>query len=187
MPSSPHNSAHPDPKTYVTAAAQGIHPAGGAGGFIWLVTDALGRLGVVATYGAGTLLVAERRKSLAPDGIKLGGIYEPATFPPSSSSSSPIGRTPAQARALSTSARASAQPPANVWSDSTPPASNAGATTGSSEMPTELDALGQTLYPLFYVSVHEHAWMAAGYGVWGMETYLEIFWTCFDGAAVRDA
>ena len=54
-------------------------------------------------------------------------------------------------------------------------------------MPTELDALGQTLYPLFYVSVHEHAWMAAGYGVWGMETYLEIFWTCFDGAAVRDA
>ena len=37
------------------------------------------------------------------------------------------------------------------------------------------------------MSVHEHAWMAAGYGVWGMETYLERFWTCLDWAAVRDA
>ena len=31
---------------------------------------------------------------------------------------------------------------------------------------TTLDALGRTLYPLFCVSVHEHVWMAAGYGVW---------------------
>ncbi len=30
------------------------------------------------------------------------------------------------------------------------------------------------------------ALMAAGYGVWGMETYLERFWTCLDRAAVRD-
>ncbi|KAN0140323.1 hypothetical protein V8E53_002219 [Lactarius tabidus] len=28
--------------------------------------------------------------------------------------------------------------------------------------------------------------MAAGYGVWGVETYLERFWTCLDWAAVRD-
>ena len=33
------------------------------------------------------------------------------------------------------------------------------------------DALGRTLYSLLYVSVHEHAWLAAGYGVWGMVTY----------------
>ena len=109
-----------DLKTNVAAAAQGMHSGGGAGGFIWFVTDALGRLGVVATYGAGTLLVADRRQSLAPDGIELGGIYEPSTLPPSSSSSSsPSSSTtrasaPAQTRTLSTSARTSVQRPPNV-------------------------------------------------------------------------
>lgn len=46
-----------------------------------LVTNALGPLGVVATYGAGTLfrVIAECRKSLTPDGIELGRICEPAT------------------------------------------------------------------------------------------------------------
>ncbi|KAH9007769.1 hypothetical protein EDB83DRAFT_2681710 [Lactarius deliciosus] len=182
-----------DLKTYVAAAAQGMNSGGGAGGFVWLVTDALGRLGVVATYGAGTLLVAERRQSLlASDGTELGGIYQPATPPPP-----PSGRTkhaaPAQARALSTSARASSSlRPANVWSDSPLAASDAGAVAdgngmhGASDSPAALDALGKTLYPLFCVSVHEHAWMAAGYGVWGMETYLERFWTCLDWAAVRE-
>jgi hypothetical protein len=29
--------------------------------FVWLVTDSFGRFGVIATYGAGTLLVYERR------------------------------------------------------------------------------------------------------------------------------
>lgn len=145
-----------------------MHSVGGACGFVWLVTGALGRLGVVATYGAGTLLVVKRRQSVAPDGIELGGNYEPATLPPSSSSS--IDRAPAQARTLSTSARASAQYLANVWSDAKLPASN------PFEGHAKLDTLGQTLYPLFCVSLHEHAWTVAGYGVWGMmETYLERF------------
>lgn len=196
-----------DLKAYVAAAAQGMHSGGGAGGFVWLVTDALGRLGVVATYGAGTLLVAERRQSLlTPDGAELGGVYQPATplpsqasdQPPPSSSSS--GRAqhaapaPTQARALSTSARASSPVrPTNVWSDPPLPASDGRVVTGGArlygapEASPALDALGRTLYPLFCVSVHEHAWMAAGYGVWGMETYLERFWTCLDWAAVRDA
>lgn len=191
-----------DLKTYVTAAAQGMNSGGGAGGFVWLVTDALGRLGVVATYGAGTLLVAERRQSLlTPDGAELGGIYQPAATPPSLGSNqppppSPSGRAqhaaPVQVRALSTSAWRSAPRPANVWSDPSLPVSDAAVTSGTGmyaapEPPLALDAVGRTLYPLFCVSVHEHAWMAAGYGVWGMETYLERFWTCLDWAAVRDA
>lgn len=68
-----------DFKSYVVASAQGIHSGGGAGGFVWLVTDALGRFGVVATYDSGTLFIAERGQSLAPHGVELGGIYEPAT------------------------------------------------------------------------------------------------------------
>ena len=55
VPSSP-RTAFTDLKTYVAAAAQGIDSSG----FVWLVTDALGRLGVVATYGASALLVALR-------------------------------------------------------------------------------------------------------------------------------
>ncbi len=75
--------------------------------------------------------------------------------------------------------------PANVWSDPllSGPASDAEAATGGAgmygapEAPHTLDALGWTLYPLFSVSVHEHAWMAAGYGVLGMETYFS--WSAF--------
>ncbi len=44
-----------------------------------------------------------------------------------------------------------------------------------------------SLYPLFCVSERKDAWMAAGYGVWAMETYLERFWTRLDWAAVWDA
>ena len=43
-----------------------------------------------------------------------------------------------------------------------------------------LDASEQVLFPLFCVSVHEHAWMAAGYGIWGKEEWLKKFWTVLD-------
>jgi superoxide dismutase, Fe-Mn family len=40
--------------------------------------------------------------------------------------------------------------------------------------------IGEYLTPLFCVSVNEHAWMAAGYGVWGKEEWLKKFWTVLD-------
>lgn len=40
--------------------------------------------------------------------------------------------------------------------------------------------IGEVIYPLFCVSVHEHAWMSAGYGVWGKEEWLKKFWTVLD-------
>ena len=205
-----------DLKTYVTAAATGMLPSNG---FVWLVTDALGRLGVVATYGAGTLLVSERRQSLSPDGsTEFGGVYVPAetTAPaPTPTSTQPAATSPASglapaplrtdpppgARALSTSPhprgpKDDVSRPANVWS-SAPYAGHAGTGAGAGagnggllgapDGSVALDTIGRTLYPLFCVSVHEHAWMAAGYGVWGKETYLERFWTCLNWAAVRDA
>jgi superoxide dismutase, Fe-Mn family len=207
-----------DLKTYMTAAATGMLSSSG---FVWLVTDSLGRLGVIATYGAGTLLVGKRRQGLSPDGgAELGGVYVPAenatplqtqthsmtsptsgfTHPPTSTA------TPPGARPLSTSVSVRGPSdgvarPTNVWSSHTSYSGFAG--TGGNgngpvggitnpidtlpEQPTSLDTLGQTLYPLFCVSVHEHAWMAAGYGVWGKETYLERFWSCLDWAAVRDS
>jgi hypothetical protein len=51
-------------------------------GFVWLVTDVLGRLGVIATYGAGTLLANERRQTFLPDSsTELSGVYVPAENP----------------------------------------------------------------------------------------------------------
>jgi superoxide dismutase, Fe-Mn family len=80
--------------------------------------------------------------------------------------------------------------PMNVWSDGSSHASpgvGGGIEPTPTLAPASLDTLGQTLYPLFCVSVHEHAWITAGYGVWGIETYMDRFWTCLDWAAVRDA
>src|SRR6266852_3576893 len=208
-----------DLKTYMTAAATGMLSSSG---FVWLVTDSLGRLGVIATYGAGTLLVNERRQTYSPDRTtELGGVYVLAenTAPrqtqtqthlrtsPTSGLSHPLTATPTPpgVRPLSTnmSVRSPSDGvtrPAGVWSSHTPNSGIAG--TGGNgngnryvrgianglgtvpEQPTSLDTLGETLYPLFCVSVHEHAWMAAGYGVWGKETYFERFWSCLDWAAV---
>jgi Fe-Mn family superoxide dismutase len=199
-----------DLKTYVTAAATGMLSSNG---FVWLVTDSTGHLGVLATYGAGTLLVDERLQTFSPNSsIELGGTYVPAEnlaaaspgqpeappAPPSTASGLaplPLRTEPsAAARAFSTSALVRStvgggRRPANVWSD----AASAGLRTGrggyrgSQDGMDSLDRLGQTLFPLFCVSVHEHAWMAGGYGVWGREAYLERFWSCLDWAAVRDA
>ncbi|KAK7471048.1 hypothetical protein VKT23_002463 [Stygiomarasmius scandens] len=47
--------------------------------------------------------------------------------------------------------------------------------------------MGETLYPLFCVSVHEHAWMSAGYGVWGKERWLKEFWSVLDWEQVSRA
>ncbi|KIY72874.1 manganese and iron superoxide dismutase [Cylindrobasidium torrendii FP15055 ss-10] len=53
--------------------------------------------------------------------------------------------------------------------------------TPTADLPlTEETGLGDVLYPLLCVSVHEHAWMAAGYGVWGKEEWLKKFWTVVD-------
>jgi Fe-Mn family superoxide dismutase len=166
-----------DRKTNVTAAATGLLSSSG---FVWLVTDAVGRLGVIATYGAGTLLASERRQTFSPhsSSTELGGMYVPAENPaptPTPASTQPTSRAsglgppplrtdlPSGVRALSTTAFAQGpnpkdgdSHPANVWSGPSYTA-HAGAGNGGADGWTTLDSLGQTLYPLFCVSVHEHA------------------------------
>ncbi|KAJ4500064.1 Manganese/iron superoxide dismutase [Lentinula lateritia] len=46
---------------------------------------------------------------------------------------------------------------------------------------------GDTLYPLFCLSVHEHAWLSAGYGVWGKEQWVRAFWDVVDWGKVSRA
>ncbi|KAF7301604.1 Manganese superoxide dismutase [Mycena indigotica] len=47
--------------------------------------------------------------------------------------------------------------------------------------------IGEVLYPLFCVSVHEHAWLSAGYGVWGKEAWLREFWSVLNWNKVSQA
>lgn len=47
--------------------------------------------------------------------------------------------------------------------------------------------MGNTLYPLLCLSVHEHAWMSAGYGVWGKEEWIKEFWSVVDWEKVSKA
>jgi superoxide dismutase, Fe-Mn family len=184
-----------DLERYVAATATGMFSSSG---FVWFVNDTFGPIGVIATYGAGTLLASERRPTFLPDSsTELGGVYVPAEIPtptprptpastqqtsPASGLEHPPLRPsppPSSARALSTTAFAqSAGPrddvsrPANVWSDPPSCAAYTGAGNGNGVTDgssTTLDSLGQTLFPPFCVSVYEHAWMVGGYGVWGKE------------------
>ncbi|KIY45940.1 hypothetical protein FISHEDRAFT_48500 [Fistulina hepatica ATCC 64428] len=42
-----------------------------------------------------------------------------------------------------------------------------------------------TLFPLFCVSVHEHNWLSAGFGVWGKEAWMREFWSVLDWEKVN--
>ncbi|KAJ7067949.1 manganese superoxide dismutase [Mycena amicta] len=46
---------------------------------------------------------------------------------------------------------------------------------------------GEVLFPLFCISVQEHAWLTAGYGVWGKEAWLREFWSVLNWRDVSEA
>ncbi|KAI0356667.1 hypothetical protein OH77DRAFT_1436280 [Trametes cingulata] len=158
-------------------------------GWVWLVTDKEGRLGIMPTFGAGTLLVRSSRPSdallewqrivgeaVVPLRENEGSPSEPhppsgSPPPPPTSPASGLAHNPpplnphTPARSMST---ALPRPPRTY--DLTP---------NMNEGPNLKD-LGNVLYPLLCVSVHEHAWVSAGYGVWGKEEYMKRFWTVVD-------
>ncbi|KAI0052572.1 hypothetical protein FA95DRAFT_1553238 [Auriscalpium vulgare] len=202
--------------SHVSAAALGMTSTG----WVWFVTDGQGNLGVVATYGAGTLLSPDRRQTKD----LLGGRYIPKTnpappppaedeeefdVPASTSASAPLSGAPTTSPASGLSRQA---PPAHPTTQtrafhmSVPRADDGVAAPASIFIPenrnqgpqelhngaadspeTDLVSIGAVLYPLFVVSVQEHAWVSAGYGVWGKEEYLKRFWTVLDWGAVSKA
>lgn len=128
-------------------------------GYVWLATDGWGNTGVIATYGSGTLLV-RARANLSPKGPALGEDMETWGTP------SPFAGQSGQPQSMSLSeTAAAARAPA---------------------APSKVGYLntGSHIQPLFCLSIHEHAWMAAGYGVWGKEEYLKRFWSVLDWGKV---
>jgi len=72
-------------------------------------------------------------------------------------------------------------PPASLWEED-PSAYN----RSTPQTKVAMLNVGEYLTPLFCVSVNEHAWMAAGYGVWGKEEWLTKFWTVLDWQKVSN-
>jgi Fe-Mn family superoxide dismutase len=60
------------------------------------------------------------------------------------------------------------------------------STQGPDVQNIDVGQIGHTIYPLLCISVHEHAWMAAGRGVWGKEEYLKRFWDVVDWEKVTE-
>jgi superoxide dismutase, Fe-Mn family len=157
-------------------------------GWVWLVCDQTGALAVLPTFGTGTLLI--RSRQLLP--LKVPGVHEaiigeepmgriptarvePSQDAPSSptsglSRSSPPLQPPAQTRSFSSSSNVS-ETPMRRRDD-------------TSAFAQEKLPIGDILFPLLSVSVHEHAWIGAGYGVWGKEEYLKRFWNAVNWAQV---
>ena len=147
-------------------------------------------MGVIPTFGAGTLLVRSRGRVLWSEDTVLGESYPiPSNSPPSQSTISNTtsgSNSPQPVRGFHTSARV----------QSTYGGEKASGLYGrefeeeafEAEVPTaDFTKIGTQLYPLFCLSVHEHAWLTAGYGIWGKEEYLKRFWTVLDWKKVSDA
>ncbi|WFD31915.1 superoxide dismutase [Malassezia sp. CBS 17886] len=143
----------PQLKLAFSAAAMGMFSSG----YVWLVKDEHGRLGIVPTYGAGTVLVQQRQQRGAAD--LVAGVQD--------------GRA-------SKDAPPHAAPPAAA----PPPPARAPSRFDSLAQSSAAGAIGNNLYPLFCVSVFEHAWLG-DYGFWGKERYLTNLWDCLNWARIE--
>lgn len=162
----------PQFKLAVSAAAMGMVSSG----WVWVVKDEHGRLGIVPTYGAGTVLVQQRRQC-GPSDLVTAWQDGEGNAPNEPSTPAPA---PAPAPATASEAHASAAPATAPATASAAPTSRFDSLAQSSAA----GAIGHHLYPLFCVSVFEHAWLG-DYGFWGKERYLTHFWDCLNWERVE--
>ena len=175
-------------KSTVSAAAMGMSSSG----WIWVAVDGRATMGVIPTFGAGTLLVRSRGRVLPSSDPVLGESFPtPAKSATPHQTTSPSNAAPGlntpqstTARGFHTSARVE-----NVYGGKAVGlyGRDADGEAFEGEVPTaDFEKIGTNLYPLFCLSVHEHAWLTAGYGIWGKEEYLKRFWTVLDWKKVSD-
>ena len=178
-------------------------------GYVWFVTDQSGFTAVIPTYGSGTLLVRSRQQHTPVAGLVLGeGLKTKTTRsnpdPVAASTSGTSGTSPISGLSHSspplnpsTPSRAFHTTPLSLDNFSfptTPSSLFSGSKIIDPATPPErmssiidMTMLGETLFPLFCISVHECAWITAGYGIWGKEEWLKHFWTVLDWHKVSQA
>ncbi|KAF5321968.1 hypothetical protein D9619_001056 [Psilocybe cf. subviscida] len=176
-------------KSTFSAAALGMF----SNGWVWLVADQDGNLGVLPTFGPSTLLVRMRRNMhynvdsgvLGEDpAVALHNSLPTAYNAPFSSSASggpAFPTSPFQARSLHTTSRRALPFGEELLGEYDQELDYADPKKGG------LLSVGSTLYPLLCLSVYEHAWMSGGYGVWGKEAWLKEFWSVVDWSKVSRA
>ena len=184
-------------KSSFSAAALGMF----SNGWVWFVTDPAGELGVLPTFGPSTLLIRSRENMNYADGV-LGEDNVGHRTPPSLPRTpySPFSKTPPPPSMMPSSAGSGSgisrptTPPQNRFihsaMDFAP--SNLYEYSGPKDVTsnTSIDRfqkVGDVIYPLFCVPVYEHAWMSAGFGIWGKENWLKEFWTVLDWEKVSKA
>ena len=163
-------------------------------GWVWFVTDAGGELAVLPTFGPSTLLIRSRINMNYMNGLILGeeDVDDRAHSTLPQIPHSPFSKTPPPNTMSSLPGNVSGSrpttPPLNrfIHSGLYEHASSADARKTNTAV-DRLEKLGDVIYPLFCVPVYEHAWMSAGFGVWGKEDWLKEFWTVLDWDKVGKA
>ncbi|KAJ4472100.1 hypothetical protein J3R30DRAFT_3298684 [Lentinula aciculospora] len=190
-------------KSAISAAGSGLFTSG----YVWFVTDAAGNTGVIPTFGPGSLLMRSQSYMAHVKGLKMsdeGGVSNPNTLPGTSPASgipsqNPI--TPPHTRSYSTNhdnddiiSRYTASPSTltnhhsalNLLT-SNPTQNSKPKSLTRSQVLSSTNNINETLYPLFCISIYEHNWMSAGFGVWGKEQWLKKFWDVLDWEKVSKA
>ncbi len=151
-------------------------------GYVWLLVDKTGHLAVYPTFGNGTLLV--RSSDFLPTRANAKYSTSVVGEEAQSSSTSSNYRVHNTPPATSSPASGASHPPPPLNPHSQTLSYMPGPEFKTAPMPgastTDVATVGDVLYPLFCVSVHEHAWMSAGYGVWGKEEWIKKFWSVVD-------
>ncbi|KAG1857285.1 hypothetical protein C8R48DRAFT_607599 [Suillus tomentosus] len=175
-----------------SSAARGMSGSG----YIWLITDAVGNLAIQPTFAAGTLLVRSRACTENPAGrhevlhegrFRDGpqpthlntGLGSTPTSPTSGMSQGPGPLHPsAPVRTLHSSPRSHLDGARSFYDDER-------ADRGIDSSARSLRNLGEKIYPLFCVSIHEHCWLL-DHGVWGKEKYMKEFWSVLNWETVNE-
>ena len=144
-------------------------------GYVWLVTDAKRNLAFVPTFASGTLLIRSGTGTVEPITAPVLGEQPDVPVHPAPTSSQPRG--PTAPRAFHTCAVSSAGYRTHARSLYDPAATS--LPLRGPQDSRDLTTLGDYIYPLLCISVHEHCWLL-DHGIWGKDQYLKEFWTVVD-------
>jgi superoxide dismutase, Fe-Mn family len=174
-------------KSSFSATALGMF----SNGWVWFVTDTRGELGVLPTFGPSTLLIRSRDNMNYTKSLILGEndveVPTPSSLP-GTPPYAPLTKAPPPSNMMPSSLDigSGSLPTSPPLHHSLRPSQDVNE-DASSETADRLQNVGDIIYPLFCIPVYEHAWMSAGFGVWGKEDWLKEFWTVLDWGKVSKA
>lgn len=147
-------------------------------GWVWLVRDGNGNLGILPTFGSGTVLVQNRLQMGSNESIL--GFKKSEDQNPLSSSNNEDSSITIGGGDRDTTSGDRFKTVANIHNQRDPLHST---TRNNGNRNSNLRD-GEELFPLLCLSVMEHAWLP-DYGMWGKERYLINFWDCVDWNVVQ--